>query len=122
MRIYIAHSTDFDYKNELYLPIRQSDLNSQHEFVLPHEFSNEPFDSKTFISGGIDLVLAEVSFASTGMGIELGWADSSGVPVTCFYKSGTTPSGSLKVVTDKIVEYSSHQELISGIENIIKNM
>ena len=122
MRIYVAHSTSFDYKNELYLPIRQSDLNAQHDFILPHELSNEQYDSHALFTSGIDLVVAEVSYPSTGLGIELGWADSSGAPIACFYKVGTTPSGSLQAVTDKIVGYSSHKELISRIGDIINKM
>ncbi|GAB4027681.1 MAG: hypothetical protein Fur0011_6280 [Candidatus Microgenomates bacterium] len=122
MRIYVAHSTSFDYKSELYLPIRQSDLNTYHDFILPHELSNEQFDSNTLIANGIDLFIAEVSYPSIGLGIELGWADSAGTPIACFYKVGSTPSGSLQAVTDKIVGYSSHKELISGIGDIINKM
>ena len=123
MKIYVAHSTSFDYKQELYLPIRQSDLNSQHDFILPHESSNEPYDSNTlFATAQVDLVVAEVSYPSTGLGIELGWADSCGIPIVCVHRSDSKPSGSLKVVTDNIVGYSSHKELISGIENTIHNM
>jgi hypothetical protein len=123
MKIYVAHSTSFDYKSELYLPIRQSDLNSQHDFILPHESSNEPYDSNSlFTTAQVDLVLAEVSYPSTGLGIELGWADSAGAPIACFYKVGSNPSGSLQAVTDKIVGYSSNIELISGIGNIINKM
>ena len=123
MKIYVAHSTSFDYKQELYLPIRQSDLNSQHDFILPHESSNEPYDSNTlFATAQVDLVVAEVSYPSTGLGIEIGWADSCGIPIVCVHRSDSKPSGSLKVVTDDIVKYSSHKELISGIGAILKNM
>ncbi len=118
MKIYVAHSAGFDYKNELYLPIRQSHLNALHEFILPHELSGEQFDSRALFSKGIDLVIAEVSYPSTGLGIEIGWADSLGIPIVCFYKSSSTPSGSLRAVTERIVEYATKEELISGIVQI----
>ncbi len=120
MRIYVAHSTSFDYKEELYLPIRQSDLNSQHRFILPHEHSNDPYDSKMLISTAqVDLIVAEVSYPSTGLGIELGWADSCGIPIVCVHRADSKHSGSLKVVTDKIVSYTSHDDLIRGLEDIL---
>lgn len=123
MKIYVAHSTSFNYKSELYLPIRQSDLNSQHDFILPHESSNEPYDSKSlFASTHVDLVIAEVSYPSTGMGIEIGWADSCGIPVACIYHARSKPSGSLVVVTDKIVSYTSHKNLVGILGDIINKM
>ena len=35
MKIYIAHSREFDYKNELYTPIKK--VLKDHEVILPHE-------------------------------------------------------------------------------------
>ena len=123
MRIYVAHSSSFDYKKELYLPVRQSKLNSQHDFILPHEHSNEPYDSNSlFTTAQVDLVIAEVSYPSTGMGIELGWADSCGIPIICVHRTDSKPSGSLKLVTDKIVSYTSLNELISVLGDILRNM
>jgi hypothetical protein len=122
MKIYIAHSTGCDYHNDLYHPIRQSDLNARHAFVLPHESSDEYFDSHTlFFNANIDLVVAEVSYASTGLGIELGWADSAGIPIACLYRSDSKPSGALRAVTDRIVPYSSPKELIHELENLIES-
>ncbi len=72
MKIYIAHSRNFDFQNELYKPIRQSPLNNEHSFVLPHENSDEPFNSKEYLEDKADLLIAEVSDPATGLGIELG--------------------------------------------------
>jgi len=70
LEIYITHSRDFDYKTELYTPLRNSSLNSQHRFILPHE-TNEFINSKEIIQRS-NLVIAEVSYPATGVGIELG--------------------------------------------------
>jgi len=64
-----------------------------------------------------DLVLAEVSEASTGQGIELGWADSYNIPILCVYETGSTPSGSLKAVSDNIREYRNTEDLIELIKD-----
>lgn len=34
MKIFVAHSSNFDFKNELYLPLRNSDLNNKHKIFL----------------------------------------------------------------------------------------
>lgn len=114
MKIYVAHSSSFDYANELYKPLRESDLNNQHEIALPHEISTDQFDSETYLKT-CDLVIAEVSYPSTGQGIELGWAAYLKVPILCIYKSGTKPSGALKVVTSDFIEYSDSSDMIAKL-------
>lgn len=74
MKIYVAHSSGYDYQNELYSPIRNSTLNTKHQITLPHENSIEQFNSKEFLKK-CNLVIADVSYPSTGLGIELGWAN-----------------------------------------------
>jgi len=122
MKIYVAHSRNFDFKKELYEPIRQSSLNDEHAFVLPHETSEESFNSKDFLKNEADLLIAEVSEPATGLGIELGWADSYEVPIVCIYRVGSKVSGSLKVVSKNFVEYSNSKELIYEIERIFNQM
>ncbi|PIR04174.1 MAG: hypothetical protein COV59_03240 [Candidatus Magasanikbacteria bacterium CG11_big_fil_rev_8_21_14_0_20_39_34] len=122
MKIYVAHSRSFDFKKELYEPIRQSSLNGEHTFVLPHETSDEPFNSKDYLKNEAELLIAEVSEPATGLGIELGWADTYGVPIVCIFKKGSKVSGSLKVVSKNFVEYSNNKELIFGIEQILNQM
>ncbi|PIR47311.1 hypothetical protein COV06_04490 [Candidatus Uhrbacteria bacterium CG10_big_fil_rev_8_21_14_0_10_50_16] len=116
MKIYVAHSRAFDFVADLYKPIRESALNSQYEFVLPHESSDEPFASKGFLKDEAYAMVVEGSFPSTGLGIELGWADVYNVPIICFYKQGTKPSGSLFAVTDRVIEYRDQTELIQEME------
>lgn len=122
MKIYVAHSRSFDFKKELYEPIKQSSLNDKHTFVLPHETSDEPFNSKDYLKNEADLLIAEVSESATGLGIELGWADTYEVPIVCIYRKGSKVSGSLQVVSKHFVEYSNGKELISGIEQILNQI
>lgn len=117
MKIYVSHSKKFDYKNELYKPLRESGF--PVEFILPHETSDEPFDSKSlFENKGCNYILAEVSYPSTGQGIELGWANANNIPVICIYKKGSEISGSLQIVSDNIVEYASLTELLNEFARI----
>lgn len=112
MRIYISHSRNFDFQNELYTPLKQSNLSKTHEFILPHQDSDKPFNTKELLQNkGCDMVLAEVSFPATGQGIELGWANVFEIPIVCIYKTGSKISGSLKVVCKDFLEYQSLPDL-----------
>ncbi len=121
MNIYVAHSTAFNFKKELYEPLKNSVLASRHNFVFPHENSLELFDSKSFLENKCGLMIAEVSYPSTGVGIEVGWANIFGVKVLAIHKKGTAPSSSVKVVTDKIIEYVSAEDLTKTVGEIIES-
>ncbi len=119
MKIYIAHSQAFDFKNELYAPLK-SIKDSDVELVFPHDSGSEPFNSKQlFNSKQCAFILAEVSDASTGLGIELGWADALQIPIYAIHRKGALPSGAIKVVAKCIEEYETHSELLSIIQQII---
>lgn len=114
MKIYISHSTSFDYQTELYKPLRNFILHNLISFVLPHEKDAEVGYSKKIIPK-CDLMIAEVSYPSTGMGIELGWADSANVPIIAIHKKGLKPSSSVQAVTDKIVVYDNIKDVCAKI-------
>lgn len=92
----------------------------EYVFIFPHSESSEPFSSKEIFQNGCDLIIAEVSYPATGLGIELGWADILKVPVVCIYKKDSKVPGSLKVITDKFIEYSGAEDLIAKIAQSIQ--
>ena len=118
MKIYIGHSTSFNYREDLYKPLKQSALTEKHELVFPHD-SEDLFNSREFLQEECNLVVAEVSKASTGLGIELGWASLFEVPIICVFRSSSNPSNSLKAVADNFLEYNSAEELVSKLEGKI---
>jgi len=97
MKIYLSHSSSFDFEDQLYKPLKDSLLIKSHQFFFAHDKENIDTKSKEIIQNS-DLVIAEVSYPSTGQGIELGWADIQKIPVLCLYSSGSTFSNSLKFV------------------------
>lgn len=121
MRIYIAHSSSFDFRTELYTPIKESALANEHTFVLPHDVSDTPFSSKDFFANECDLVIAEVSLPSTGTGIELGWANAAGVPIVCMHKTGAKVTSALASVTKTVLGYASTPELIEHISSTVQS-
>ena len=118
MKIYISHSSEYDYINKIYNPIKSSDLIQSNIFFLPHE--DKTVNTKDIISK-CDLVIAEVSLPSTGQGIELGWADYTKTPILCMYEKGTKISSSLKYITNEFIEYDSVEDMIKKIRDFIKN-
>lgn len=114
MKMYVSHSRNFDFINELYKPLKETGL--PLEFIFPHEQSSESFNSKElFEAHGCEYILAEVSTPSTGQGIELGWADIYGIKILCFYKTGSSPAKSLAKITDKIFEYGDDLDLVNKL-------
>lgn len=92
MKIYFVHATNYpNFKETLYNVIISSALNENHTFIFPHQNSVIPVNSKNVISES-DLILADVSYPSTGLGIELGWAESANKKILCIYKEDTKPS------------------------------
>jgi len=104
MNIYIAHSTQFDYKNDLYVPIRQSKANKKHKILLPYETNYSPLNIKDFFNI-CDLVIAEITLPVLEVGIELGWADTKGIPIKCIYRSETPISEVFNALTSEFIEY-----------------
>ena len=120
-KIYVTHSSNFDFKSNLYDPLRASSLNKEFELILPHEKMDEPFNSRKLFDDGCDLILAEVSFPSTGQGIELGWANAIKIPIICIYKRKSKISGGLKVITKNFIEYETSQDLIKKLKEKLAN-
>lgn len=122
MNIYVCHSMSYDFKNDLYNPLRNSTLNKKYNIIFPHEVNNRQFFSKKlFQSKKCDLIIAEVSFPSTGEGIELGWADSLQIPISCIYKKDSKLSSALRMLTNKFIEYENSSDLIQKLLLEIKN-
>ncbi|HRI36065.1 MAG TPA: hypothetical protein PK765_03185 [bacterium] len=118
MRVYVCHSKDLDYRETLYRPVRERFADSRHEIIFPYELCDIPKDSLGVIRS-CDLMVAEVSFPSTGLGIEIGWAHMLDKPIVCIHAEGTKISGSLRIVTDRIHEYRDEKSLVDLFERLL---
>lgn len=115
MRIYIGHASSYDYKNELYLPLKNSTLAQQHELIFPHENSAAPISSHSIIAS-CGLLIAEVSQPSIGLGIELGWAYDAGCRILCLHKENTKPSSALTIICDDFISYKNPGSMIDTLK------
>jgi len=118
MKIYVAHSRDMDYINELYNPLRAESFFKAHELILPHENNNNCYNERNFYKN-IDIIIAECSEPSTGLGIEIGWAYDDNKKIYCLYKKGKRYSDSIRLITNNFYEYSNSKEIIEIIREII---
>ena len=113
MKIYVSHSREFDFEEELYKPLGESNLKLDNTFFFPHE-NGKDVNTKDEVLNS-DLILAEVSYPSTGQGIECGWANMAQIPILCVAKEGSNISASLKHLTDKSIVYSNAEDLVSKL-------
>lgn len=121
MKIYISHSSEYDYISKIYNPIRNSKLIQSNIFFLPHEDKSKIVNTKDIISN-YDLVIAEVSLPATGQGIELGWANYAKTSILCIYQKGAKISSSLEFVTNHFIEYEDINDMVNKISSFIEKM
>mgnify|MGYP001563725179 FL=1 len=121
MKIYFGHARITDNAiNELYSAVKKSQINGLHEVVLPKD-RDSSFDSKEFLKS-CDLMFAEVSIPSTGLGMEIGWAVLYGIKIYCVSRKGSKISNSLKFITSNFFEYSTYEELVEYIEKVVNEI
>lgn len=120
MKLYVSHSSQLDYQALLYEPLKQ-DLGSAHSIFFPHDPENIDTKSKDIITS-YECVLAEVSYASTGQGIELGWASAAHIPIICLHLPDAKLSGSLKFVSSTFIEYSSPEDMITRLRGVLASL
>ena len=120
MKIYCAHSSAFDYRHDWYDVLRTSPLAVEHELIFPHEHEAIQKNSYSTLQS-VDCVLAEVSYPSLGLGIELGWANSLQKPLYCLYTSDSRLSPSAANIATDCAAYNSKEELIYLISQFISH-
>nr|AIA10569.1 unknown Function [uncultured bacterium] len=112
-----------EFRESLYAVLKSSSIWEQYTFVLPHDENDAPFPTKEFFeSEECDVILAEVSYPSTGQGIEIGWADTLHIPLVCLYKKNASISQSLYTVTNKFVEYMDEEDLVKKITRVLDHI
>ncbi|HAU28753.1 MAG TPA: hypothetical protein DCW68_01400 [Rhodospirillaceae bacterium] len=112
MKVYCVHSRAFDFRNAYYKPLAQLAKATGHTFIFPHEQEDAVQNSQDIIRS-CDLVVAEVSFPSIGMGIEIGWAHAYGKPIVAIFRQNANLSSSLHIITNDIHSYADPEEIAS---------
>ena len=118
--VYVAHSRSFNFKHELYKPLRESSLNKRFNIILPHEYSDGLYSSKHFFEHQCNIMLFEASYPTTGGGIELGWADVYKVPIIALYRKDVELKESVRALAMLSLPYDSSQHMISLLEKTLR--
>ncbi len=122
-QLYLSHSKKYEnYKNLLYLPLRNSSLSKKYTLILPHESDDGSYPTKKLFDEKKEqlIVLAEISCDATGSGIELGWADDRDIPIISFYMHGLKGSTSAKMLSKENFTYCNFKDIIPSLENILE--
>ena len=117
-KVYISHATSFDFKEELYKPLKKL---KGFELILPHEKSGIPEPSKAVIKT-CSAMIAEISTPSHGVGIEIGWADSFGIPIIFIFKKNSKISACLRPISSKFIEYENIKDILPKLAETLRNV
>lgn len=115
MIIYFIHATCFDYITNFYEPIKTIDSLKHYTLIFPHEKSQHGIKSKDIIQQA-DLVIAEVSYPSIGVGIELAWADLFNSKIITLSQINKTVSSSLQFINTSHYQYIDTNDLKTKVE------
>jgi len=92
----------------------------EFDMILPHEDSEELFDIRSAIeTSQIDFVIADITYPSTGQGVELTWINAAGIPIECLYLEGSQVSHTLKLLTNKFFDYETEEDMIDMMKVIL---
>ena len=122
MKIYVAHSSLFNYQADLYEPLERL-LGAEHELILPHNKNMTQFESKElFKNKGCEVIIADVSLPSIGLGIELGWANIYEIPIICLHSEDSAPSASLQIISTLFVPYKDILEIQVELNSMLNEL
>lgn len=121
MKITLTHSSNLPWKDELYNTLEHSSLHELHKIFFPHQDGVERQMTRDVVKDS-DVILAEVSYPSTGQGIELGWANIFNVPIICISKKGSKVSNSLKYIANIFIVYSDMDDMIQKLSTQLANV
>lgn len=114
--IYVAHANSSDFRDVLYPAVETSHFGTNEHVVYPHKHPNKQFHSKDYIKT-CSLFLADGSEPSTGMGIELAWADMYHVPILCVHREEKKPSSSISYFTKEFISYKNKEDLRNKLDD-----
>lgn len=115
--IFVTHSESFDYKKELYLPIKESKLSKDCNILYTTQFEN--FEVAREVIRKVDFVFCEVTFPTIEIGIEMEWARNLKIPIICAAFKGGGISQDIHLMSYKVIEYGSSEELLMKLKNAI---
>jgi hypothetical protein len=94
---------------------------SDYDFIFLLDTPNYLPNTKELIKT-YSAVIAEMSYPSTGAGIEIGWADAFNIPIIFIHNELYSPPPYLKTMSPYIVKYEKPEEIPILLEPILPNL
>jgi len=66
-----------------------------------------------------DMLLAEASDKSVGVGLEAGYAKAKGKKIVYLYKKGTEKQQTISGISDLLIEYESAEDIIKELDTVL---
>ena len=107
------------YGNVLDEEVGDNDVIANEKYIS----DNDIFENLVKKIDIADLVFAEVTVPSLGVGYEIGYADSHNKKIICVYDKNITPKITTMLRGNsrlKIIPYIDLNEIINNLENILK--
>ncbi len=117
LNIYFGHSKKIDYQ-KIYDWIESCEELKKYNFMFPHKLDSNSRNGRDFYKN-IDVFIAEISFPSTGLGIELGFSFDEKIPIYCFYKENSNYTNALLSVTNNFIEYTAREDFLKKLIKIL---
>lgn len=120
MNWFISHPTGAEHNTPQFFRALKS-FEKKHPDIKVQLPPDHPmtFDERRQQLGQSDLVVAEVSIASTGTGIDLGLAHAAGKDVVAFHTSTSAISPIVPVVATAIHAYLSEEKIVEVLETLV---
>lgn len=119
MKIYVCHSRSFDFEKELYSPLKEFFSSQEYEIIFPHDEKDKNINTLEIIKSS-DLIIAECSYPSTGLGIELGRAEIFNKRIICLVRENIQESSSLHFISNEFIRYKDNVDLTKKLERVMK--
>jgi len=120
MLLFFTAAPSFDAQKELASPLSAAKALKKHELLFP-TLQKPPFDAHGALKAS-DIVFAEVSAPSLEVGLHLGWASATFIPIVCVSKKGTTLAPMLKDVSKFFIEYDSPADLATKVADFMSRI
>ncbi|MFQ5620840.1 MAG: hypothetical protein ACE5FT_03280 [Candidatus Nanoarchaeia archaeon] len=128
MRGYLSHSkrdllgNDWDFRENLYVPIKESGLQEEFGIIFPHERSGRTYNTEQLIRDGIDFLIGDVTFPHSGIA-EIGMAKYAKCNIILTHNTNIRCAiGSLFMLTNMFAPYDSPEELVEGLREHLEDI
>ncbi len=114
-KIYLGHTRDprLNYLDTFYQPLIAA--LHEHTLIMPHPNGADAVINSCDVLPKCDAMIAEVSYPSTGLGMELAWAKIVQVPILCLHHTTCTPSHSVLTHFSSIISYENTLDMVQGV-------